>query len=109
MSGRVELLNEEEDVGETRALTDDEVTARLASLTGWTLEGGRLRRSFRFADFVEAFSFMARVALHAEKMDHHPEWSNVYAEVTIALHTHDVGGISERDFALAALIDRCAG
>ncbi len=71
----------------------------------WTLEGEHLRRSFRFRDFAEAFAFMTRVALLAEKQDHHPEWSNVWNRVEIALSTHDAGGLSARDVALARAID----
>lgn len=87
-------------------LDDAEVKARLGELPGWTLVGGKLHREFRFASFVEAFGFMTRLALIAEKSDHHPEWSNVYDRVVIELSTHDAGGISERDFALASAADR---
>jgi len=90
-------------------LTDDEVLARLVELPDWELRAGKLRRELRFADFVTAFGFMTRLALEAEKADHHPEWSNVYATVVIELQTHDVGGISEADFALARAADRLAG
>lgn len=76
-----------------------------AELPGWTLEGEHLKRSFRFADFGEAFAFMTRVALLAEKADHHPEWFNVWNRVDIALTTHDAGGLSKRDVALAKAID----
>jgi len=86
-------------------LTDTEITAALPGVPGWTLKGDGIERSYRFADFVEAFGFMARVALLAEKADHHPEWSNVYNKVNIRLTTHDAGGISARDFALARAID----
>lgn len=87
-------------------LSDEEVQRRLASMPNWSLANGKLHRELRFPDFVAAFGFMTKVALHAEKADHHPEWSNVYSRVTIDLTTHDAGGISERDFALAALIDQ---
>jgi 4a-hydroxytetrahydrobiopterin dehydratase len=86
-------------------LTDTEIAAALPGVPGWTLKGDGIERSYRFADFVEAFGFMARVALLAEKADHHPEWSNVYNKVNIRLTTHDAGGISARDFALARAID----
>lgn len=88
-------------------LTDDEIDAALAALPDWTLDTERkgIRRSFRFANFVEAFGFMTQVALLAEKADHHPEWSNVYASVDIRLSTHDCDGLSKRDVALAAKID----
>lgn len=89
-------------------LTDDEARARLVELPGWSIEHGKLHRAFEFRDFVEAFGFMTRVALIAERMDHHPEWSNVYRHVVIDLRTHDVDGLSVRDFALAARIDQLA-
>ncbi len=79
-----------------------------AELPDWQFEaarGGTIRREFRFADFVEAFSFMTRVALVAEKHDHHPEWSNVYNRVTIVLTTHDAGGLTAKDIALARAAD----
>jgi 4a-hydroxytetrahydrobiopterin dehydratase len=82
----------------------------LAALPGWSEVEGRdaIRRSFRFKDFNAAFGFMTRVALAAERMDHHPEWSNVYDRVEITLSSHDVGGLSERDVRLARIIDRAA-
>ena len=80
-----------------------------AELPGWTLDGEHLKRSFRFHDFVEAFGFMARVALLAEKQDHHPEWFNVWNRVDIALTTHDAGGLSARDVKLAKAIDALLG
>jgi 4a-hydroxytetrahydrobiopterin dehydratase len=78
--------------------------------SGWTEGAGRdaAVKSFRFKDFNEAFGFMTHIALAAEKADHHPEWSNVYNRVDITLSTHDVGGLSERDAALAGLIDAAA-
>jgi len=78
-----------------------EIEKRLAGLEGWSLDGGKLFRSFRFADFNEAFGFMARAALVAETLNHHPEWLHVYARVDVRLETHDAGGITELDFALA--------
>lgn len=88
-------------------LTSEEVTAALSDLSGWQLEEGgeAICRSFRLADFVGAFGFMTRVALLAERADHHPEWFNVYNRVDIRLTTHDAGGISARDIALAREID----
>lgn len=85
-------------------LSEAEVQKRLADLEGWVLEDGAIARRFEFPDFVAAFGFMSRVALHAEKLDHHPEWSNVYNRVHVRLVTHDAGGISERDFTLARCI-----
>ena len=90
-------------------LTDDEIAGRLAALPGWSLAGGRLRREFTFKDFSEAFRFMARTALVAEKMDHHPDWTNVWNRVTVELWTHDQGGITDLDLELAAAMDRIAG
>jgi 4a-hydroxytetrahydrobiopterin dehydratase len=77
----------------------------LAAHPEWRVENGKLRRDLVFPDFVSAFGFMTRVAILAEKADHHPEWFNVYNKVRIELTTHDAGGISERDFALAGQID----
>ena len=72
----------------------------------WQLKEGKLQNAFKFADFVAAFGFMSQVALLAEKADHHPEWFNVYNKVAISLTTHEAGGISTRDFALAAAIEK---
>lgn len=72
----------------------------------WSLADGRLRREWRFPDFSRAFAFMTRVALLAEKADHHPDWSNGYGRVTIELVTHDAGGLTALDFDLAEAIDR---
>ncbi len=83
----------------------------LLSGGGWAMaEGGRnaIHKKFSFRDFNEAFGFMTRVALKADKMDHHPEWFNVYNRVEVTLSTHDCGGISERDVTLANFIDGCA-
>ena len=84
--------------------------AALASLKAWRKTRGRdaIERSIRFADFNAAFGFMARVALAAEKQDHHPEWFNVYDRVDIVLSTHDAGGLSARDVTLAKTIDAAA-
>lgn len=97
-----------------RALLDDNALATsLQSLNAsasapWTVESGKLHKSFQFRDFSEAFGFMARAALAAESMDHHPEWFNVYKTVRVDLATHDVGGITELDFALAARMEAIA-
>ncbi|MCH4150560.1 MAG: 4a-hydroxytetrahydrobiopterin dehydratase [Sphingobium sp.] len=94
-----------------RALGDGEIQGRLPALAGWRLDPARnaLHRQLRLKDFGEAFALMTRIALVAEKMDHHPEWSNVYNRLDIWLTTHDAGGVSERDFALAAAIDAMLG
>jgi len=84
-----------------KALPSEDVQSRLSDLAGWNLAGGKLHREFQFANFSEAFGFMTQVALHAEKIDHHPEWSNVYNRVEVDLTTHDAGGITELDFELA--------
>jgi 4a-hydroxytetrahydrobiopterin dehydratase len=82
-----------------------EIERRLADLPGWSVAEGKLHRELRFSTFVEAFAFMTSVALLAEAADHHPDWSNVYNRVVIDLVTHDAGGITERDLALATRID----
>lgn len=89
----------------TSRLDPTEARARLAALPHWTFDESRgaIRRAFVFADFAEAFAFMTRLALAAEKLDHHPEWSNVYNRVEITLTTHDAGGLTGRDIALATL------
>jgi len=87
-----------------------EVATALAGLPGWSLrgDGKAITRSLRFTDFAEAFAFMTRVALAAEKADHHPEWANVWNRVDITLTTHDADGLSARDVALAKVIDAIA-
>lgn len=90
-------------------LTEQQVSEKLKQRQGWTLAEGKLHRELKFADFNEAWGFMSRVALHAEQMNHHPEWFNVWSTVRIDLTTHDCGGISDRDFALAEKIDAIAG
>ena len=89
-------------------LSEAERQTLSATLPEWSLDPERdaIRRSFRFEDFVEAFGFMGKVALLAERADHHPEWSNVYNKVEILLTTHDADGLSARDIALAKAIDR---
>jgi 4a-hydroxytetrahydrobiopterin dehydratase len=92
-------------------LTDHERDAALAALPGWIPVAGReaISRSFRFHDFNEAFGFMTRVAMAAERLGHHPEWSNVYNRVEITLSTHDAGGLSELDTRLAERINGFVG
>lgn len=88
------------------ALTETEITERLSGHPGWELVDGTLHRELRFDDFATAFGFMATVAVIAEKMNHHPEWSNVYNRVTVDLTTHDAGGVTALDFELAGRIDQ---
>lgn len=86
-------------------LTDEAIAAGLEQLPQWSLRDGKLYRALKFNDFVAAFGFMTRVALLAEKMDHHPEWTNVYNTVEVSLTTHDAQGISTRDLMLARAIN----
>ncbi|MBC2779113.1 4a-hydroxytetrahydrobiopterin dehydratase [Parasphingopyxis marina] len=88
-------------------LSDEARSAALSGLPDWTHDAERdaITRQFRFADFSEAFAFMTRAALLAEKMDHHPEWFNVYNKVEVTLITHDCDGLSERDVAMAKAMD----
>jgi len=92
-------------------LTGDARKAALVRLAGWSEVAGRdaIAKKFVFKDFNQAFGFMTRVALVAEKMDHHPEWFNVYKTVEVALSTHDAGGVTELDVKLAEAMDRLAG
>ncbi len=91
-------------------LTGEGRTLALAQLEGWREVAGRdaIFKKFTFADFNEAFGFMTRVAMVAEKMDHHPEWSNVYKNVEVTLSTHDAGGVTEKDVALAKTMNAFA-
>ncbi len=91
-----------------KALHAGEVETRVRALDGWSIAHGKLHRTFRFANFVEAFGFMSSAALVAEKMDHHPEWSNVYSTVEVDLTTHDAGGLTELDFQLAEAMNAIA-
>jgi 4a-hydroxytetrahydrobiopterin dehydratase len=92
-------------------LSDRERDEALAALPAWRLAPGRdaITRRFQFKDFSEAFGFMARVALAAEKLNHHPDWTNVYRTVEVRLSTHDAGGLTRRDIDLAGAMDRIAG
>lgn len=88
-------------IGAARAIT---------RLSGWTETPGRdaITKAYKFTDFNAAFAFMTRIALKAEKMDHHPEWSNVYNKVEVTLTTHDAGGVTDKDVALATFMDQAA-
>lgn len=90
-------------------LPESEIDARMVGLPHWERRAQRLHRSYRFADFSEAFGWMTRVALVAESLNHHPEWRNVYARVEVELTTHDAGGLTALDFELAHAMDRLAG
>ena len=92
-------------------LSADARKAALARLSGWSEVSGRdaITRKFTFKDFNQAFGFMTRAALVAEKMDHHPEWFNVYKTVEVTLATHDAGGVTELDVKLAEAMDKIAG
>jgi len=90
-------------------LNEKEIAANLAKLKGWSIDHGSLHRAFEFRDFSQAFGFMSQVALAAEKMDHHPDWSNSWNKVVIDLMTHSAGGLTKNDFDLAAKIQQIAG
>ncbi len=92
----------------TPKLSADEVQSRLRHLSHWTIEQGKLHREYKFAGFAEAFGFMSTCALFAQRQDHHPEWSNVFDRVVVDLTTHDAGGISALDFALASEMEKAA-
>jgi len=96
--------------GRPQKLSEADVQAALAGLPGWSLVAGRgaITRAFKFADFSAAFGFMARAALAAEKLDHHPEWFNVYNRVEVTLATHDAGGLTQLDVALAGIMNALA-
>ena len=94
---------------ERRVLNEDEIRMALGDLPGWSLEGGKLHRELRFDDFSAAWGFMCRAALVAEKLDHHPEWFNVYSTVRIDLSTHDVGGVSPFDVEFARRVNALLG
>ena len=90
-------------------LDGEALETAVAGLDGWSVKDGRLHKEFEFDDFVGAFGFMASVALCAERMNHHPQWLNVYNTVRVDLSTHDVGGITELDVELAGEMDGIAG
>jgi 4a-hydroxytetrahydrobiopterin dehydratase len=87
-------------------LTDAQVALQLQDLAGWSHEGDAIVKTYKFNDFIEAISFMNQVAFHAEKLEHHPEWSNVYNKVTVRLISHDVSGITSRDIQLAKRMEQ---
>ena len=89
-------------------MTDAEVASATAKLAGWSVQNGKLHREYKFPDFKHAIDFMVAAVPGIEKMNHHPEWANVYNRVTVDLTTHDAGGITQNDFDLAALLDGVA-
>ncbi len=89
-------------------LAGPQLDAALSSLRDWRVVNEKLHREYRFPDFIHAFGFMTTAALSIEKMNHHPEWSNVYNRVTVDLTTHDAGGITSKDIELAKLLDTTA-
>ena len=93
----------------TNKATEPEIRKAIAELGSWTVEEGKLHREYRFRDFVQAFGFMAQVALLAERAAHHPEWFNVYNRVVVDLTTHEVGGITHKDLDLAREMQQIAG
>ena len=88
-----------------KKLSGSELDDMVKNLAGWELKDGKLQKSFKFSNFVEAFGFMTKIALEAEKINHHPEWSNVYNTVAVKLSTHDTDGITDYDIKLAKIID----
>lgn len=90
-------------------LSYQQIDTRLRDFPNWRRENDTIKRELKFKDFVEAFGFMTQVAFEAEKLNHHPDWYNVYNQVHVTLSTHDVGGITDLDFKLASIIDRKAG
>jgi 4a-hydroxytetrahydrobiopterin dehydratase len=87
-------------------LSADELQRALEGLTGWSIRNGKLHRELRFQDFVTAFGFMTHAALISEQMGHHPEWANVYNQVTIDLWTHDKGGVTQKDISWANAVEK---
>ena len=86
-------------------LSSDVIENELKNLPGWSVVDGKLHKDFQFDDFIQAFGFMTRAAMHIEKMNHHPEWYNVYSKLVIDLTTHDAGGITNNDIKLAKILN----
>jgi len=86
-------------------LSSDKIENELESLDGWSVVNGKLHKDFQFDDFNQAFGFMARASMHIEKMNHHPEWFNVYNKLSVDLMTHDAGGITQNDVNLAKILN----
>lgn len=89
-------------------LTDEQIKKELTSLAGWNVVNGKLHKDFVFKDFIDAFGFMSQAAIHIEKMNHHPEWFNVYNKIKVDLVTHDAGGITQNDINLARTLNSLA-
>lgn len=94
---------------DVKKLTEDEIKASLSKLSNWKIENGKLHKLFKFKNFNQAMCFMVGVGMVCEKMNHHPEWSNVYGNVDVKLVTHRVAGLTELDFELAEKMDKIAG
>jgi len=92
-----------------KVLSEQEITERLKEFEGWDYIDGALHTIFEFENFKEAFSAMTRIAFEAERLQHHPEWSNIYNSLEIFLFTHDADGVTEKDFELAKIIDELNG
>lgn len=86
-------------------LTEDQIKKELENLSGWKVVNGKLHKDFVFKDFIEAFGFMCTASMHIEKMNHHPEWFNVYNKINVDLMTHDAGGITQNDINLARILN----
>ncbi|MEC8923079.1 MAG: 4a-hydroxytetrahydrobiopterin dehydratase [Actinomycetota bacterium] len=93
---------------ERHLLAAEELELFLRDLPGWSVAEDLLTRTYQFADFVRAFTFMSAVAMHCERLNHHPEWSNVYGRVEVRLTTHDLGGVTSLDTALARIMEELA-
>jgi 4a-hydroxytetrahydrobiopterin dehydratase len=89
-------------------LSDEQIKKELVSLSGWSIVNGKLHKDFVFTDFIEAFGFMSKASMHIEKMNHHPEWFNVYNKLKVDLVTHDAGGITQNDINLARILNSLA-
>jgi 4a-hydroxytetrahydrobiopterin dehydratase len=89
----------------SKKLSQEEIASEIKNFKFWSINENKLYRKIKFKDFVSAFSFMTHIAIHAEKLNHHPEWKNVYNQLEIWLTTHDANGISKKDFELAKIID----
>jgi len=86
-------------------LSDEQIRKELSNIPGWNVMNGKLHKDFVFKDFIDAFGFMSRAAIHIEKMNHHPEWFNVYNKIKVDLVTHDAGGITQNDINLAKILN----